>query len=458
MNNRNVAQRTIEDGTLESGIWERSAYARISDFKFRISNIVFLVILVIAAACSADTAQDHDIYTCPMHPTVVSDQPGPCPICGMDLVRRARPGEAVEITKDLAQLLKSPNQVITASVHTITGEYKSIPVSIEAAGVVTYDPRRIHTIPARVGGRIEKVFLKFAFQKVNKGQRVAEIYSPELITAQRELLFLLENDPENQPLISGAKTRLRLLGMHPGQIDNLVRKKLVANTFTIYSPYEGFVVDDDTTPPSSMAAAPSATGPSGGMDGMGSSPARPSQNASADAGGSDSFVREGSYVSAGETLFKIVNTDALRIDLDVPGTLAGVIGKGDRVELNVGKSENAIATVDLVQPFYSEGQNFLKVRVYIRETNEMQIGQLVTATILSGSKEALWLPQEAILDLGNEKIVFVSEGEVLKPKKVTTGIHSGNLIEIKSGLASYEEVAANAQYLVDSESFINVEN
>ena len=74
-------------------------------------------------------------------------------------------------------------------------------------GVVTYDTRNIYTIPTRIGGRLERVYLKYAFQKVSKGQKVAEIYSPELLTAQRELLFLVENDAENTTLIESAKEK-----------------------------------------------------------------------------------------------------------------------------------------------------------------------------------------------------------------------------------------------------------
>ena len=439
------------------GIW--GSFRQISNFKFRISAFVLLIALA-AAACSGDSAHEHDSYTCPMHPTVVSDKPGACPICGMDLVRKARPGEEVKITEDLTPLLKSPNEIIPASEATIKGEYKSVPVSVEALGVVTYDTRNIYTIPAQVGGRIEKVYLKYEFQKVNKGQKVAEIYSPELITAQRELLFLIENDPENELLIQSSKTRLKLLGMRDSQIYNLTKRRAVTNAFAIHSPYQGFVITDEDTPSSGApmsTPSPFVTGASASMDGMGASAISAQKSTAGGQTRSGSLIREGSYVSTGQTLFKIVNTEALRIELDVHGTNSDVIREGDRVELDLGNGKNEIATVDLVQPFYSEGQNFLKVRVYPGKTNEMQIGQLVRAKIRSEDKEALWLPKEAILDLGNEKIVFLRERGILKPKKVVTGIRSDNLIEIKSGLASDEEVAANAQYLVDSESFIRVE-
>ena len=130
----------------------------------------------------------------------------------MDLVRKARPGEELEITKDLANVIKAPNQSVVSSIKTTKPVYKSVPLSVEAVGIVTYDTRNIYTISARVSGRLEKIYLKYEFQPLRKGQKIAEIYSPELITAQRELLYLIENDPGNDDLIESAKSRLMLLG------------------------------------------------------------------------------------------------------------------------------------------------------------------------------------------------------------------------------------------------------
>src|SRR5688572_33324230 len=101
-----------------------------------------MLIILLATSCSSDKHAEHaDTYTCPMHPTVVSDRPSTCPVCGMDLVRKARSGEEVEITEDLAKLIQSPNETVIASIKTIKAEYKSVPSSVEAQGVVTYDTR-----------------------------------------------------------------------------------------------------------------------------------------------------------------------------------------------------------------------------------------------------------------------------------------------------------------------------
>lgn len=417
---------------------------------------ILAVLLTILVACSDNKHADQaDTYTCPMHPTVVSDRPGTCPVCGMDLVRKARPGEEVKITEELARLIKSPNEAIVASVKTIKGEFKSMPVSVEAQGIVTYDTRNIYTIPARIGGRLEKVLLKYTFQQVRNGQKVAEIYSPELITAQRELLYLLENDSRNSTLIESAKSKLQLLGATQNQIEEIIKNKDASFTFSIYSSYNGYVIREDQQAPAvtTTASSSSASGMNGGMtsasSGTSSAPKSTAMNSS-----SSELIREGNYVSTGQTLFKVVNTSALRIELDLPIAQSGSVSMNDEVDLDLGNRKIVRGKVDFVQPFFTEGEEFVKVRLYVKDGGELKIGQLVSATVRLKPVEALWIPREAVLDLGLDKIVFVKERDVFKPKNIKAGIRTNGWVEIIQGLSSSDEIASNAQYLVDSESFI----
>lgn len=435
-------------------MWKPSSSFQISNFKFQIS--IFILIFILAACTREESAHEQESYTCPMHPTVVSDRPGTCPVCGMDLVRKAREGEEVKITEDLSKLLKSPNEVIVASVKTIKGEYKSVPVRVQAQGVVTYDTRNIFSIPARVGGRLEKVSLKYTFQEISKGQKIAEIYSPELITAQRELLFLLEHDAQNEALIKGAIRKLEFLGMSTNQINALASRKAASNTISVYSPYSGYVITGQEKPSTSTATSAVASGRSAGMtDGMGKNPSRPAPTQPPmQAAPTGSLVREGEYVTAGQTLFTVVNNKALRIELDLPGSYSGSVKQGSKVELSFGSEHVDTATVDFVQPFFGDGRDFLKIRVYTNETEGLHIGHLVNATIHLNATEALWVPQEAVLVLGIQRVVFIKDRGVFKPKEITTGLSTDGMIEIKSGLASSDEIAANAHFLVDSESFI----
>lgn len=415
------------------------------------------ILLLVAGGCSNGNkhAEHTETYTCPMHPTVVSDKPGSCPVCGMELVRKARPGEEeVVISEDLASLIKSPNETVLSSVSTIKGEFKSMPVSVEAQGIITYDTRNIYTISARTGGRLEKVFLKYAFQPVSKGQKVAEIYSPELATAQRELLYLLENDPGNDSIIESAKNKLYLLGATRKQVEELIGRKSVTQTFSVYSPYDGYVIREDQQAPAfATTAASSSMG--GGMDG--SSSATSSQPVSTPMNAqSTELIREGNYVTTGQTLFKIVNTTALLVELDLPVSQSGRVKLKDNVDLRLGDDKILKGKVDFVQPFFSRNEEFVKIRLYIGNRDKLQIGQLVRATIRMKPVEALWVPRDAILNLGTDNIVFVKERDVFKAKNVNTGIRRDGWVEITNGLSSSDLIAHNAQYMVDSESFIKV--
>lgn len=418
---------------------------------FAYSAVVLLMLLVLA--CNTKETAQHDTYTCPMHPTVVSDKPGICPVCGMDLVRKARAGEEVKITEDLVQRTKSPNEVVIASIKTVKAEHSTQPVVLTVQGIITYDSRYSYTIAARVGGRLEKVYIKYAYQPVRKGQKIAEIYSPELLTAQRELLYLVQNDAASTSLIESAKSKLYLLGASQQQVDNLIRQQKISNTFTIYSPYDGYVVSESNAPAVSSATTPAAAGGMG--DAMGST-ASSSSNAAASGNIGSTILREGTYVSAGATLFKVINTSALRIELDLPIQDTDLVKKGDAIELDLGNTGNQKATIDFVQPYFNQQENFLKIRVYLKNT-ALPVGQLVKATVFIEVKEALWLPKESVQDLGLQKIVFIKERGVFKPQQVTTGITANNMVMVK-GISSADEIAANAQYLVDSESFIKTKD
>jgi len=425
-------------------------------FVLRTSYLIpFLLVLLFIGLTNCATKKDAtETYTCPMHPKVVSDKPGTCPVCGMELVLKAPAGEEVKITEDLARLIKSPNEVVVASVKTTKGEYTSRPVLLEANGMVTYDTRNIYTIPTRIGGRLEKVFLKYAFQQVRKGQKVAEIYSPELLTSQRELLYLIENDPSNTDLIASAKNKLILLGATQNQVEDLIKRKDVASTFSIYTPYDGYLIPKDQQAPAINTSSTTSSSATMG-EGMGgssrSTPATPPMNTS-----SSELLREGDYVSTGQTLFNVVNASAMRVELNLPVAQSGRVNMNDEVDLDLGNQKSAKGKVDFVQPFFTEGEEFVKIRLYVKNSEDFRIGQLVRAIIRLKPIEALWVPRESVLDLGMEKIVFVKEREVFKPRNVKAGVRTDGWVEITQGLSSSDEIAANAQYMMDSESFIKV--
>jgi len=404
-----------------------------------------VLVLFMLQACSRGDKHEEDTYTCPMHPTVVQHLPGNCPVCGMELVRKTKPGEEVIITEDLTGLTKSPNQVITSTIKTIRGEYKTVAASVAVTGIVTYDTRNAIKISARIAGRLEKVYVTTLFQPIAKGQKLAEIYSAELVTAQRELLYLLEHDAENNDLIASVKNKLSQMGCSASQIMTLLNTKKIKNTFPLYSTFSGYLINAESQAPS--AATDSNT--NGDMN--------TTQPVTSSAGTENStmLLREGKYVSIGEPLFNIVNTEALRIELDLPVSKTGEIKTGDEIELDLGENKTYKGRVDFTEPFFDTNKGFIKVRMYTKKLN-LPVGQFVHGTIKVKPRASLWVPREAVVDLGNDEIVFIKEHDVFKPKKIIAGIHTDRLVEIKSGIVSSDELAANGQFLVDSESFIKL--
>ncbi|MBX2917553.1 MAG: efflux RND transporter periplasmic adaptor subunit [Cyclobacteriaceae bacterium] len=353
-------------------------------------------------------------------------------------MRKARPGEEVQITEDLARLIKSPNAIVTSKIKTIKGEYLSKELTWEATGIVTYDTRQVFTVPVRVGGRLEKVYIKNVFQPVRKGMKVAEIYSQELVTAQQEMIYLLNQKDQDEALVADSKSKLKLLGVSEIQLHELISSRKVQYQFPVFSDQNGYVVADSQPAP----IAPAAT-----SMGMTSQP----QPMPAPA-----FIREGNYVRAGQTLFKIVNTNALRIELNVLPAESKLIKAGDSITIAMNDGEEIKTRIDLVQPFYEPGQEFVTIRVQVPHAN-LKIGELVKARLKSKAAAAMWIPREALIDLGLDQVVFVKTRNAFKAKRVDVQLQTKDQVAVL-GLSSSDEIAIQAQYLVDSEGFIKNTN
>ncbi|MGC3944996.1 MAG: efflux RND transporter periplasmic adaptor subunit [Chryseolinea sp.] len=412
--------------------------------------VLLLTFTLLFFSCKKETAS-HDVYTCPMHPTVTSNKPGACPVCHMDLVKKVAGAEVV-IDEELAAAAASPNEQVLSSVRTVRGNFTALPVSIVRTGVVTYDSRNSSVVSVRVSGRLEKIYVRYLYQHVRKGEKIADIYSPELVAAQREMLQVRRSDPGNESLISAARERLFNLGMTTKQIDDIVARDEPQYTVSIYSQSEGIVVQRSGQAP----AAPTSTPPEGeGMNTAGAMNAStPTQTTSLPlATRSIDLPREGTYVSAGQPLFEIISFSSVVLEINLPPTASGNVRKGDNIEVAAGNTKLS-ATIDLLQPFTQSGDQFIKVRAYVSDTKSLLIGQLITARLVIPSVEGLWLPTSAIYDLGTRKIAFVKKGRHFSPVEVETGPATDKEMMVISGVASADEVAAEAQFLIDNEGFI----
>ncbi|PSL24043.1 efflux RND transporter periplasmic adaptor subunit [Chitinophaga ginsengisoli] len=395
----------------------------------------------------------HQLYTCPMHPQVVKDQPGQCPICGMDLVLKDANKELV-VDSNIAGLTKPVNEHVIASIPAITAESGTRIYSSEVNGVITYDTRHQTSIASKVGGRVERLLIKYNYQPVRRGQLIMEIYSPDLAAAQRELLFVARNSPE---MLSAAKQRLQLLGMQPAQIAQVLQSGNVLYRVPVYSNSDGYILEksaqSQAVAPSAIAAPAASSGEGmGGMSGGGTTPAATSTAPAA----SPVLLREGQYVNAGQSLFTIYQASGLVAEFAFTPQVAAKIKKGQKLLFYPVNNKTAMqpGNIGLIEPVFRNGQNFTLARIYLQDSH-FQVGELMTANIPVIYTGGFWLPKKAVWQLGNKSVVFKKEHNTYVPVEIVATATTGDMIQVSTDISDWR-IAANASYLVDSESFIEL--
>ncbi len=410
-------------------------------------------------ACKSKTGKEthaghaqHQLYTCPMHPQIVRDQPGQCPICGMDLVLKDANKELV-VDSNITGLTGPVNERVIASIPAIAAESGTRIYTSEVNGVITYDTRHQTSIASRVGGRVERLLIKYNYQPVRKGQLIMEIYSPDLAAAQRELLYVAKNSPE---MLSAAKQRLQLLGMQPAQITQVLQSGNVLYRVPVYSNSDGYILEKtaqaQAATPAAAPAASAGDGMGGGMQGGGPASAAGSPAPVA----SPVLLREGQYVNAGQSLFTIYQSSGLVAEFAFTPQLAAYIKRGQKLLFYPVNNMKAMqpGNIGLIEPVFRNGQNFTLARIYLQD-NQLQVGELLTANIPVIYTGGWWLPKKAVWQLGNRSVVFKKEHNAYVPIEITTTAETKDMIQVSTDISDWK-VAANASYLVDSESFIEI--
>ncbi|MGN6295151.1 MAG: efflux RND transporter periplasmic adaptor subunit [Ginsengibacter sp.] len=368
-----------------------------------------------------------------MHPQIIRHEPGNCPICGMPLVKKENVSrEFTEV--DLSTLLQGDNNTVVSSIPVTTMQFANEQIQLEALGSVEYDTRFMKTISSRISGRIEKLYVKYRFQPIHKGDKVMDIYSPELLTGQQNLLFLIKNDPTNTPLINAAKQKLLLLGMTNSQLQKIISTGKSIPFVTVYSSYTGHVHEGGNMASTSQEIIP--------------------VNVT-----NELSIKEGMYVEKGQPVFQVNNMNNIWINLNFfPGENSLIrVGLPVTIIPETAPDKKILSRIGFVEPFYKNNSKTLSTRVYLDNSKLMiPVGSQVKATVNINTKFDNWLPKESVLSLGLNKIVFVKDGGVFKAQSVSTGITADNLIQITDGLNPKDSVAVNAQFLIDSEGFIRV--
>ncbi|TCK85717.1 efflux RND transporter periplasmic adaptor subunit [Albibacterium bauzanense] len=326
-----------------------------------------------------------------------------------------------ELSDDIKKSIQLVNGRIVSQAPVIYADSGSKVLELEIQGRIVYDTREKTMISSRVAGRIEKLNIKYNYQPVRKGQLIMEVYSPDLVAAQRELLFLQNGDSGD--VKSSAMKKLLYLGMSQSQIDRVLKSGTPEYRVGVYSPVNGFIVEN---------------GSSTTMD----------QEASA------VMVREGQYLNAGESVFTVYGNSGLVAEFSLDPGNASLIKKDQRILFSSLRNpdDSFVENVDLIQPIFREGENFTLVRIYVPSEGFI-IGEMLQAKVPIFIKNSLWLPQSSVIDLGMESVVFVKEGDVFVPKKIEVGAKVGGLVQVLTAINEWE-IAEDASYLMDSESFI----
>ena len=362
-------------------------------------------------------ALDHDhegetTWTCSMHPQIRQEEPGQCPICGMDLIPLEGDAEVVADTE--IQMTEAAMKI--ADVMTVTVQEQEPFKEIYLPGKVQADERRMSEITARFNGRIENLFINFTGQQVYKGQKLATIYSPELVTAQKELFEALKFRDTNPSFYQSAINKLKLWDLTDAQIEEIIDSGELKYQFDVLAPTSGTVTTRNVT--------------------------------------------VGDYVKEGESLFQIANLSKVWVMFDAYESDLPWISEGDEIQFAVQSLPKQAFTskVTFIDPVLNPNTRTASIRTEVANTDDKlkpaMLARGIIKSSLPGLDEALLIPKSAVLWTGKRAIVYVKQPYATQPtfeyREILLGPEAGGQYVVSGGLNAGEEVVANGVFKVDA--------
>jgi Cu(I)/Ag(I) efflux system membrane fusion protein len=420
-----------------------------------IATAVVLLTLLGAASCSkgptATKGSNIDYWTCTMHPSVHSKGPGKCPICSMDLVpvmkkesetakggtgETASPSGGSMQGMGGLQGMQGGSQTTGAQSHEFVVaverqqqigvtyakvERKPLRHTIRAVGLTVPDKTQNWQFVSRVDGYIQRLHVTAPGELVEKDAPLLSIYSPDLLTSEREFVELLRMRDEAktkdaretpQRLIESAKRRLQLWNVTPEQIAELERTRRASDTLTLLSPFRGVV---QSVP-----------------------------------------IEQGKSVKMGDMLVEVADLSVVWVWAEFYENELSMLNVGQKFVITAKSypGEKFDGTISVINPFLDETKRTAKVRIDIPNADfKLRPGMYVNAELEMDMGEALTVPVSAVMPTGTRNIVFVDKGEgKLEPRIVQLGAKYGDIYEVQSGLKENEPVVASANFLIDAES------
>ena len=368
--------------------------------------------------------EEESYYTCPMHPSVRTDRPGACPVCGMALVKKTTEKEMSRSEhSSLGAVTMSTSQQVLANVSTTIAEWRKLRKEIRAVGKIDYAEPNFRHISTRFPGRLEHLYLTYTGQKVKKGDPVADVYSPEVISAQQEFLLALDSYNESKDiqgttssgaaaLLEQSREKLVRWGITETQIDELQKSKRVKELFTIHSPITGTVLKKSVDPQH--------------------------------------------YAATGEDMYDVADLSSVWLYADMyEYELKGLkIGQAVEATSNAYPGEVFRGKVTFISPTIEASSRTVRVRAEFDNPHEkLKPEMFVNAAIKIELQASVVVPVTAVLSTGNRQVVWVQKSErVFEPRVVTLGDRAGEFYQVLSGLEEGDTIVSSGGYLIDSES------
>ncbi|MBS3778764.1 MAG: efflux RND transporter periplasmic adaptor subunit [Desulfovermiculus sp.] len=396
-------------------------------------------------------------YTCSMHPQVVQDEPGNCPICGMELVPKDtveedgteeggreiaywrapmnpqeiydQPGKSA-MGMDLEPVYEDelvggvnisidPVMEQNMGIRTASVEKGSLEHTIRTYGHVTYDETRMARVNIRFSGWIERLYVDFTGARVKKGEPMFDFYSPELITAQQELMEAHRNyrrrpSDTSKKMLDSVKSRLRFYNIAASQIQEIIDKNEIKHALTIRSPYTGVVTDKN--------------------------------------------AQEGDFVKSGVTIYEIADLSRVWVEAHIYEYELARVTKGQKAEMTLPylPGKKYTGQVAYVYPYLQRKTRDVVVLLEFANPDSFLKPDMYGDVQISTGKDekGIYVPRSAVLRSGERDIVFVRrKAGKFTPREVNLGMPLDNdRIQVLEGLAPGEQVVTSGQFMLDSES------
>lgn len=353
------------------------------------------------------------LYTCSMHPQIIRDKPGKCPICGMELIPFTK-GNATETDA----IMLSDQQMQLGSIKVDTVGKGLIGDQMVLTATLSIDETKTAIVSARIPGRIDKLYYKNQGDYVPRGALLYEIYSEELNVAKQEYILSLEKQAildrsvmDFTQLVKAAKYKLLLWGMSEAQVAELARTKKASVRTSVYSPASGFIISNE--------------------------------------------IHEGEYVTDGGAVVKLADLSVLWVEAQAYTSQLPFIDRNAKAFIRFPDipGKEIAGNIQFINPEINPNSRLNLLRVSVANPgNRLKPGMPAYVILENRQRKSLTLPTDAVMRGENSSIVWIlTDKNTFKSVRVTTGIEVGDRVEINSGLRQGDAVVVNGAYLINSE-------